>query len=145
MQAREGQLDDAVRAYRALVEEDEKDEAALHALDRLLRGADRRDDLRWLFDLRVTRAAAAQKIDLLSEWAVLEEDAFQAPEKAVALYRRILEVDPRHGEALRSVARLLRAAGDLEGRSTSSRRIGISAKGSSARRATSRSRSSRSG
>lgn len=40
IQAREGQLDDAVKAYRTLVEEDEEDEAALQALDWLLRGAD---------------------------------------------------------------------------------------------------------
>ncbi len=46
VQAREGQLDEAVQAYRALVEEDAEDETALHALDRLLRGADRREDLR---------------------------------------------------------------------------------------------------
>jgi tetratricopeptide (TPR) repeat protein len=113
--AREGQIDDAVRGYRALVEEDEKDDAALHALDRILRGADRRDDLRWLFDRRIERGNDAQKIELLGEWAALEEDAFQAPEKAIALYRRILEVEPTHGAALRSLARLLRAAGDLEG------------------------------
>ena len=104
-----------MKGYRQLVEEDEKDDAALHALDRLLRGADRRDDLRWLFDLRVERASDAQKIDLLTEWAVLEEDVFQTPERAVAIYRRILEVDPTHGDALRAVARLLQAAGDLEG------------------------------
>ncbi len=113
--AREGQIDDAVRGYRALVEEDEKDDAALFALDRILRGADRRDDLRWLFDRRIERGTDAQKVELLAEWAALEEDAFQAPEKAIALYRRILEVEATHGGALRSLARLLRAAGDLEG------------------------------
>jgi tetratricopeptide (TPR) repeat protein len=115
VQAREGQLDEAVRAYRSLVEEDAEDESALQALDRLLRGADRQGDLRWLFDLRVTRAEKTQKIEVLTEWAALEEDVFQAPDQAVAIYRRILEVDPQHGDALRSVARLLRAAGDLEG------------------------------
>ena len=115
VQAREGQLDEAVLAYRALVEEDATDEASLQALDRLLRGADRRDDLRWLFDLRVARADAAQKVDVLTEWAALEEDVFQAPNEAVAIYRRILELQPTHGDALRSVARLLRASGDLEG------------------------------
>ncbi len=115
VQAREGLLDDAVRAYRALVEEDETDEASLQALERLLRGADRRDDLRWLFDLRVARVEEKQKLDVLTEWAALEEDVFQAPDRAVAIYRRILTFAPQHGDALRSVARLLRAAGDLEG------------------------------
>ena len=73
----------------------------------MLRGADRRDDLRWLFEKRVERADDAHKVELLTEWAVLEEDAFQAPERSVALYRRVLEVAPDHGGALR----LPRAAG----------------------------------
>ncbi|HEY2517610.1 MAG TPA: tetratricopeptide repeat protein [Polyangiaceae bacterium] len=115
VQAREGLIDEAVKGYRALVEEDEKDDAALASLDRMLRGADRRDDLRWLFEKRVERADDAHKVELLTEWAVLEEDAFQAPERSVALYRRVLEVAPDHGGALRALARLLRAAGDLEG------------------------------
>ncbi len=68
-----------------------------------------------LFDLRVARAEDKQKVEVLTEWAALEEDVFQAPEKAVVIYRRILDVAPNHGEALRSVARLLRAAGDFEG------------------------------
>ncbi len=116
IQAREGQIDDAVRGYRALVEEDDKDEAAVAALDKLLRGEDRHDDLRWLFEKRLERASdAGRKLELLAEWAQLEEDAFQAPERAVALYRRILQIEPEHAATLRSLARLLRAAGDLEG------------------------------
>jgi tetratricopeptide (TPR) repeat protein len=115
VQAREGQIDDAVQAYKALVEEDDGDDASLQALEQLLRGADRRDDLRWLFDLRVARSPEKQKIDVLTEWAALEEDVFQAPDQAVAIYRRILDVSPKHSDALRAVARLLRASGDLQG------------------------------
>jgi tetratricopeptide (TPR) repeat protein len=115
MQAREGQIDEAVKGYKALVGEDDKDEAAVHALDRILRGADRRDDLRWLFDRRIERAPVTQKLDLLLEWAALEEDAFQTPERAIAIFRRLLEIAPAHSGALRALARLLRASGDLEG------------------------------
>src|SRR6202011_4152301 len=75
----------------------------------------RKDDLRWLFDLRVQRANTAAKLDLLGEWAMLEEEAFGSPERAVALYRRMLEIVPQHGAALRSLARLLRAQGDAQG------------------------------
>jgi golgin subfamily B member 1 len=110
-----GRIDDAVQVYRQLVEEDETDDLAVHTLDRVLREADRRDDLRWLFDLRVERANTALKLDLLGEWALLEEEAFSAPENAVRLYRRMLELVPHHGSALRSLARLLRAQGDADG------------------------------
>jgi tetratricopeptide (TPR) repeat protein len=110
-----GRLDEAVQAYRGLIEEDDGDEEAVLALDRLLREADRRDDLRWLLELRVERANTAHRLDLLSEWAMLEEDAFASPDRAVALYRRILQIVPQHGRALRALARLLRAQGDAAG------------------------------
>jgi tetratricopeptide (TPR) repeat protein len=110
-----GRVDDAVGVYRSLVEEDEGDEAAVQTLDRILREADRREDLRWLFDLRIDRANTALKLDLLGEWAMLEEEAFGSPERAVDLYRRMLQVVPHHGPALRALARLLRAQGDADG------------------------------
>jgi golgin subfamily B member 1 len=110
-----GRTDEAVATYRTLVEEDDGDELAIQTLDRILREADRRDDLRWLFNLRVERANTSLKLDLLSEWAMLEEEAFSAPERAIELYRRVIALLPHHGGALRSLARLLRAQGDAEG------------------------------
>ncbi len=110
-----GRVDESVATYRALVEEDESDEVAVETLDRILRAADRRDDLRWLFDVRVGRANTAAKLDLLGEWAVLEEEAFSEPDKAIAIYRRMLEIVPQHGAALRALARLLKASGDAPG------------------------------
>jgi tetratricopeptide (TPR) repeat protein len=110
-----GRVDEAVETYRTLIEEDDADEAAVQSLDRLLREADRKDDLRWLFELRVERANTALKIDLLSEWALLEEEAFGSPERAMALYKRLLQVLPHHGAALRALARLLRSHGDAQG------------------------------
>jgi golgin subfamily B member 1 len=110
-----GRIDEAVATYRALVEEDEGDDLAVQTLDRILREADRRDDLRWLFNLRVERANTAFKLDLLAEWAMLEEEAFGAPEQGIELYRRILQIVPHHGGALRALARLLRGQGDATG------------------------------
>jgi golgin subfamily B member 1 len=110
-----GRVDEAVATYRTLVEEDDGDDLAVQTLDRILRESDRRDDLRWLFNLRVERANTAHKLELLGEWAMLEEEAFGAPERAVALYRRLLELVPQHGVALRALARLLRSQGDAQG------------------------------
>ncbi len=110
-----GRVDEAVAAYRTLVSEDDGDEHAIQTLDRILREADRPEDLRWLFDLRVERANTALKLDLLAEWAMLEEEAFGAPERAIVLYRRVLQIVPQHGAALRALARLLRAGGDAHG------------------------------
>ena len=110
-----GRVDESVAAYRTLVEEDEADEMAVQTLDRILRVADRREDLRWLFDLRISRANTAHKLELLSEWAVLEEEAFSEPDRATAIYRKMLSLVPTHGPALRALARLLRASGDATG------------------------------
>ena len=52
-----GRLDDAISEYKTLVEEEPSDEEAVSALDKLLRSEDRRDDLRWLFELRATQGA----------------------------------------------------------------------------------------
>ncbi|HXN33651.1 MAG TPA: tetratricopeptide repeat protein, partial [Polyangiaceae bacterium] len=110
-----GRTDEAVATYRTLVEEDDGDDGAVQTLDRILREADRHDDLRWLFNLRVERANTAMKLDLLAEWAMLEEEAFAAPDRAIELYRRMLQMVPHHGGALRALARLLRGQGDAEG------------------------------
>jgi len=110
-----GRVDEAVATYRALVEEDDGDEQSVQTLDHILRESDRRDDLRWLFDLRVGRSNAAHKVELLGEWAILEEEAFGSPERAVGVYRKLLEVVPQHGTALRALARLLQAQGDAGG------------------------------
>src|SRR5205085_1935973 len=90
-----GRPDDAIAAYRELIESNPDDDEAIAALDRLLRAApERRDDLRWLFRHRVDRCARqdghAARAAVLGEWALLEEEAFGAADKAAALYREIL-------------------------------------------------------
>ena len=109
-----GRIDEAVAAYKSLVEEDIHDELAVSTLDRILRSADRRDDLRWLFEQRILASKTARKLELLEEWATLEEEALGAPAEAAKLYRRILEIVPQHGRALRSLSRLLQGTGDSE-------------------------------
>ncbi len=108
-------VEEAVAAYRQLVEEDENDDVIVQTLDRLLRSRALHDDLRWLLSLRVARADRAAKLEILNEWAVLEEESLGAPERAVAVHRQIVELSPTHGASLRALARLLRAAGDAGG------------------------------
>jgi tetratricopeptide (TPR) repeat protein len=108
--------EDAIRTYQSLLERDPTDTDAALALDRILRQLDRRDELRTLFDLRVRNAASpAAQLGLLREWAVLEEEVFDAPERAAALYRRQLEIAPGDAEALVTLARLLLALDDAAG------------------------------
>ncbi|MBS2012098.1 MAG: tetratricopeptide repeat protein [Deltaproteobacteria bacterium] len=111
-----GKSDDAIQAYRELIQSNPDDEEAVTALDRLLRAApDRKDDLRWLFRLRVDRLPSKdERIAVLSEWALLEEEAFGAPDKAIEVHREVLGLDESNVGALRALARLLLAAGSAE-------------------------------
>jgi tetratricopeptide (TPR) repeat protein len=56
-----GRLDEAVVSYRKLVEADPTDDETLREFDGLLRGAERKDDLRWLFELRVRTSAPGDR------------------------------------------------------------------------------------
>ncbi len=110
-----GRVEEAVKAYRELIDENEEADDIIQTLDRILRARGLQDDLRWLFDVRVGRAAAAQKLEILNEWAVLEEESFSAPDRAIAVHRRVLDLVPAYGPSLRALARLLRASGDALG------------------------------
>jgi tetratricopeptide (TPR) repeat protein len=111
-----GRLDDAVSTYKALLERDPSDNEAASALEAILRREDRRDELRWLLDLRVTNAPADDiRVRILTDWAVLEEEVFGTPENAVDLYRRVLDCDGSDRTALRALPRLLLAQNDAAG------------------------------
>ena len=110
-----GDVDSAIATYRELIEVDERDTQTINALDKLLRAHDRREELRWLFGLRIARANTKHKLEILGEWALLEEEVFGAPDRAAAVFKKMLELVPNHGAALRALARLLRELGDSGG------------------------------
>lgn len=105
--------DDAVATYRRALDRDPSDAEAAGALETILRREDRRDELRWLLDLRVEHTVSdADRVRILLDWATLEEEVFGAPEKAVELYRRVIAAEPSNVVALRALPRLLLAAGN---------------------------------
>ncbi|MCL2725127.1 MAG: tetratricopeptide repeat protein [Polyangiaceae bacterium] len=114
--SRAGRIDDAIAIYRDLISANPNDGEAITALDRLLRGvSDRHDDLRWLFRMRADRADVAARVWILAEWARFEEEAFGSADRAIALYREILEIEPGQLRALGALGRLLLASGDVGG------------------------------
>ena len=111
-----GRSEQAVATYKQMLERDPADSEVASALEAILRREDRRDDLRWLLELRAEHAADDEaRVRILSDWATLEEEVFEAPAGAIGLYRRILEVQPADGIALRALPRLLLAQGDASG------------------------------
>ncbi|MEI9949489.1 MAG: tetratricopeptide repeat protein [Pseudomonadota bacterium] len=111
-----GRSEQAIATYKQMLERDPADAEVAAAIEAILRREDRRDDLRWLLELRVEHAADDDaRARILSDWATLEEDVFEAPERAIAIYRRILEVHDSDPAALGTLPRLLLAQGDAAG------------------------------
>ncbi|MFP6684480.1 MAG: tetratricopeptide repeat protein, partial [Polyangiaceae bacterium] len=104
-------VDEAVEIYRQLVEVDPDDVEVMTEFEELLRSADRREDLRWLFGLKVERLAGEDRFDALEEWAIVEEECFGEAERATELLQRIVDVEPGRVSALSALSRLLIAAG----------------------------------
>lgn len=110
-----GKIDEAALVYKDLVATDPSDAETVRTFDALLRGAERREDLRWLFDMRVNHAERHERAEIYEEWATLEEDVFGNAKDAIGLYRKAIEIEPERSDALRALSRLLLAAGDYAG------------------------------
>lgn len=107
-------IDEAVEIYRGLVEADDTDQESVAQLEELLRAADRRDDLRWLFGLKCERLEGEAKCEALEEWAAAEENVFGEPDKAAELLQRVVEIDSSRTSALSALSRLQLAAEDYQ-------------------------------
>jgi len=111
-----GRSEQAIATYKQMLERDPADAEVAAAMEAILRREDRRDDLRWLLELRVEHAADDDaRARILSDWATLEEDVFEAPERAIAIYRRILAIHDSDPAALATLPRLLLAQGNAAG------------------------------
>lgn len=106
-----GRVEDAVSTYKGLLESDPSDEESGTALETILRRDSRRDDLRWLLSLRAENASSEEeRVRVLSEWAVLEEESFGEPLRAAEIYAKILEHAPGDAAAVSALPRLHLAA-----------------------------------
>lgn len=114
LEERLGKLTDAQAVLRRLVASDPSDAVAVEHLNRLLRVTGDRDNLRWLMDLRISHSETDVQLLLLHEWARIEEENFEAPDRASALYGRVLELEPTDREALTQLTRLVLAEGQAE-------------------------------
>jgi tetratricopeptide (TPR) repeat protein len=105
---------EAVAEYRRMIEEDPSDDDLVTRLDALLRTMpERRDDLRWLMRWRVDRLEADASAALLTEWAQIEEEAFEDPNAARAVYEELLRLDPTHLPAMQKLASVCLSQGDV--------------------------------
>lgn len=114
LEERMGKLPEAQAVLRSLVAADPSDAVAVENLNRLLRITGDRENLRWLMDLRISNSESDVQLLLLHEWAHIEEENFEAPDRASAIYGRILELEPTDREALTQLTRLVLAEGQAD-------------------------------
>lgn len=112
------QADHAATLFRSLLEASTEEaasdaEAFASFLARVEQTPQRIEDQRWLYRIRLERAA--DPAGVLMEWAQAEETRFANAKVARKLYREVLERDPERTDALSELARLQVAAGDAKG------------------------------
>ena len=107
-----GEVDAAIARFERALAQSAADAAVIHALDALLRRAQRWDDLRRLFDHRIALVAgAAERRELIMEVAELEEAVLQQPDAASERFRVLVAADPADETALAALSRLAESAG----------------------------------
>ncbi len=115
--------DEASSVYRDLLVHRATDAArraeARAGFERLLEAAElneaRRADGRWLLEYQAEHTEGAERVEALLAWARAEESTFGDIERALAVYRNVLESDPDRTEAALAVTRLTLATGDVPG------------------------------
>ncbi len=106
-----GEIAQAIRVYREVLELNPTSELALAALDQLLEQQERWGDLADNVSRRLSLATTAEaRVPLLLRLASIRETRMNAVDSAIEIYREVLEQSPRNPQALEALERLL----DLE-------------------------------
>ena len=99
--------DDAVAAYRRVIEIDPVDAVAEPALERLYKAGEKYTELRALFVVRKERALDAnRRIEALSAICDLDEGVLEDRDAAVSSLRELLDLDPQSVRPFRALERL---------------------------------------
>jgi tetratricopeptide (TPR) repeat protein len=107
-----GRADDAIEAWRSALSARPDDHDAFLALERLLAGAQRSQELVDVLErhVEITTDAGERKA-IAKRIAVLYDDALKQREAAVRAWETVLEIDPTDGDALEALAQLHFASG----------------------------------
>jgi serine/threonine protein kinase/cytochrome c-type biogenesis protein CcmH/NrfG len=103
----------AAQAYERILEIDASHDAALTALVRHYRALDRWEDVAALYErhLKIVENPQRRVELLLARGRVLQEHV-GSPDRAMAVYEKVLELQPEHAGALEALARLRESTGD---------------------------------
>lgn len=105
--AQRGDLPAAIEAWQRVLHVLPEDEDALSALDRLLTGEGRVEELVEILERRAQLADGDDdRLVLLHRAAALYEEVLDRPKQAIEAYRNVLAIDDADGEALNGLDRL---------------------------------------
>jgi golgin subfamily B member 1 len=102
-----GNSDDAVQLYREVLKETPADTTVLLALDEIFRSTGQMKNLEEVFLARIEYASdAAEKRNLMVEFARMYEEGWDDQERAAVAYRNVLEIFEGDPEALEALERI---------------------------------------
>ena len=101
-----GDLDSAIRHYRKVLEIDPQNLASAESLDRIFRSAERYQELSQVLQQKADILDdIGDKKNALFQAAAIEEDVLERPDASIAVYSKVLELDP---EDLRAIDALIK-------------------------------------
>lgn len=105
-----GDLDSAIRHYRKVLEIDAKNLAAAESLDRIFRTAERYQELSQILQQKADILDDVnEKKNALFQAASIEEDVLERHEQSIAVYNKVLELDPEDLGAIDALIKLFLA------------------------------------
>jgi tetratricopeptide (TPR) repeat protein len=102
----------AAAAYEQILQIDGAHENSLTSLVRHYRALDRWEDVAALYERHLKIAEGQRRIELLLARGRVLADQVGSPERAMAAYEAVLELQPDHSGALEALARLREKSGD---------------------------------
>jgi golgin subfamily B member 1 len=106
-----GDLEGAIARYEAALRSDDRDLAALRALEELYDKVGRTADYLGILERLCDVVAGSEKGSLLRRLAAESEDRAGGPDQAIAAYERVLVLEPTADDAFRALERLTRSSG----------------------------------
>lgn len=107
---------DAIALWKEALALDPNAPGAVEALEKLSEGEKDYGTLVDVLETELAQASSAEaQIRILQKLALLHGERLSQPEQAMGCWRRILEIEPKHGRALRAVRDSLLKARDWDG------------------------------
>jgi tetratricopeptide (TPR) repeat protein len=107
--------EDAIEAYRSVIEEDPTHAESLKALERIYTRLDRWSELLQVFEKEVALIEEPpEKIKLYNKMGSIWEERFSNVENAAACHDSILELDDKNLQSVKALERLVRRMGDYK-------------------------------